>query len=106
MIGLGAITDDNVAAHVLERTRDPAPANHVFTLHAELEGARLSTVFEQLLGGWKAQGWTMGPVRTLHETVEPLALPRCETAPAPIAGRTGTVLMQGDEFLGDVDGQG
>lgn len=106
LIGLGAITDENVAAHILERTREPARAGHVFTLHAEIEGGRLSAAFDQLLNGWKAQGWKIGPVRSLHEGIEPLALPRCETAPATIEGRTGTVLMQGDEFLGDVDGQG
>ena len=77
----------------------------MFTLHAELEGGRLSAVFEQLLNGWKAQGFALGPLRLLHDGVEPLALPRCEAAPAPIAGRTGTLLMQGDEFLGDVDEQ-
>jgi peptidoglycan/xylan/chitin deacetylase (PgdA/CDA1 family) len=106
LIGRDGVTEDNVAAHVLERTREPTPAGHVFTLHAELEGARLSAAFDQLLSGWKAQGWTIGPLRSLHDGVEPLALPRCETAPATIEGRTGTVLMQGDEFLGDVDGQG
>jgi peptidoglycan/xylan/chitin deacetylase (PgdA/CDA1 family) len=102
LIGTGNITEENVAAHVLERTHEPASA-HVFTLHAELEGARLAAVFEQLLSGWKAQGWRVGSLRALRESVEPMALPRCENAMAPIAGRSGTVLMQGDEFLGDVD---
>jgi len=102
LIGTGNITEENVAAHVLERTHD-ASSPHVFTLHAELEGGRLAGVFEQLLSGWKAQGWRIGPLRTLRESVEPMALPRCENAMAPIAGRSGTVLMQGDEFLGDVD---
>ena len=106
LIGTGTITEENAAAHLLELTREPAPAGHVFTLHAELEGARLSGAFERLLDGWKAQGWSLGPVHRLRDGVEPLSLPRCETAPAAIEGRTGTVLMQGDEFLGDVDGKG
>jgi hypothetical protein len=76
----------------------------VFTLHAELEGARLAGVFDQLLTGWKAQGWTLGPVRTLRDAVEPLALPRCEAHLATVEGRTGRLLVQGEEFLGDVDG--
>ena len=103
LIGTGTITEDNVAGHLLERTRQPSATGHVFTLHAELEGGRLSSVFEQLLIGWKAQGWSLGPLRELHGAVEPLALPRCEAALAAIPGRTGTLLMQGDEFLGDVD---
>jgi undecaprenyl phosphate-alpha-L-ara4FN deformylase len=103
LIGMDAITEENVAAHVLERTREPADAGHVFTLHAELEGGRLCGVFEQLLVGWKEQGWSLGPLRELHDAVEPMALPRCETMLAAIPGRTGTVFVQGNEFLGDVD---
>jgi peptidoglycan/xylan/chitin deacetylase (PgdA/CDA1 family) len=103
LVGTGEITEENVAAHLLERTRDAPPADHVFTLHAELEGMRLAPSFEQLIVGWKAQGFALGPVRSLFERVEPMALPRCETGPGTIPGRTGTLLVQGPEFLGDVD---
>jgi len=102
MVGLDGVTEDNVAAHLLERTRDLA-SDQVFTLHAELEGMRLAPQFEQLLLGWKAQGWTLGPVRSLYDRVEPMALPRCSTGPGTVEGRTGTLLVQGEEFLGDVD---
>jgi len=103
LIGTGEITDDNVAAQLLERTRDPVSTGHVFTLHAELEGLRLAPAFEQLIVGWKAQGWTLGPTRHLFESVEPMALPRCTTGPGTVPGRTGTLLVQGPEFLADVD---
>ncbi|MEO8303580.1 MAG: polysaccharide deacetylase family protein [Betaproteobacteria bacterium] len=103
LIGRDGITEDNVAAHVLELTKEPAAAGHVFTLHAELEGMRLAPVFEQLLIGWKAQGWKLASMRTLLDTLQPLALPRCEVAPAAVEGRSGTLLVQGAEFLGDVD---
>ena len=103
LIGTDAITEDTIAAHLLARTGQPIDAGHVVTLHAELEGGQLLGIFDQLLAGWKAQGWSIGPVRTLYEAVEPLALPRCENLLASVPGRTGTLLMQGDEFLGDVD---
>jgi peptidoglycan/xylan/chitin deacetylase (PgdA/CDA1 family) len=102
LIGTDTITEENVAAHLLARTRE-ASGPHVFTLHAELEGGRLAGVFEQLLTGWKAQGWDLVPTRALREAVEPMALPRCENALSPIDGRGGTVLTQGEEFLGDID---
>jgi len=102
MVGLDGVEENNVAAHLLERTRDIATPQ-VFTLHAELEGMRLTSVFEQLVLGWKAQGWTLGPVRELFEAVEPMALPRCMTGPGTVPGRTGTLLVQGDEFLREVD---
>ena len=106
LIGIDGITEENVAAHLLERTREPSPTGHVFTLHAELEGARLAGVFDQLLSGWRAQGWSLGPVNQLRDGVEPLSLPRCETGLGTIDGRTGMVFMQGNEFLGDADGEG
>lgn len=103
LLGRDGIDEDNVAAHLLELTKEPKPAGHVYTLHAELEGMRLSPVLDQLLTGWKAQGWRLGPTRGLYETLQPLALPRCEVGPGVIDGRSGTLLVQGPEFLGDVD---
>ena len=103
LIGQDGVTADNIAAHVLARTQEPNPAGHVFTLHAELEGMRLAPVLEQLIGGWKAQGWEVGSTRRLFETLQPMALPRCEVGPGTVPGRTGTLLVQGQEFLGDVD---
>ncbi len=103
MIGLDGIGEDNVAAHLLARTGEPAPAGHVFTLHAELEGMRLAPAFEQLLIGWKAQGWRLGPTRMLYDTLQPMALPRCEVGLGTVDGRSGALLVQGAEFLADVD---
>jgi peptidoglycan/xylan/chitin deacetylase (PgdA/CDA1 family) len=103
LIGCDGITERNVAAHLLELTKTPAVGSHVFTLHAELEGMRLAPAFEQLLVGWKAQGWTLGSTRTLFESLQALAQPRCEVGPGTVPGRSGTLLVQGPEFLADVD---
>ena len=103
LIGVHGISEDNVAAHLLELTKEPRPAGHVFTLHAELEGMRLAHAFEQLLAGWKAQGYQLVPMRAWYETLQALALPRCEVGPGTVPGRSGTLLCQGREFLGDVD---
>jgi len=103
LIGRDGITEDNVAAHLLELTGTPAAGPHVFTLHAELEGMRLAPAFEQLLVGWKARGWQPCSTRTLFESLQAFAQPRCEVGPGEIAGRSGTLLVQGPEFLADVD---
>jgi peptidoglycan/xylan/chitin deacetylase (PgdA/CDA1 family) len=105
MIGTDGITLDNVAERLLARTtRAPAHGHgHVFTLHAELEGMLLSPVLEALISGWKAQGYEVTSIRRLGETMQALALPRYEVAPGTIPGRSGTMLVQGREFLGDVD---
>ncbi len=99
LIGRDGITEDNVAAHLLEMTKGSAATHHVYTLHAELEGMRLAPAFEKLLVGWKAQGWKLGATRALFDTLQPLELPRCEVHPGEVAGRSGTLLVQGREFL-------
>ena len=103
LIGCDGITEENVAAHLLAMTREPRPEGHVYTLHAELEGMRLAGAFDQLLAGWKAQGWQLVATRGILEALQPLALPRCLVGPGEIPGRSGTVLVQGEEFLGDVE---
>jgi peptidoglycan/xylan/chitin deacetylase (PgdA/CDA1 family) len=103
LIGVGGVTEDNVAAHLLELTRTPPAHGHVFTLHAELEGMLLAPVLEQLIAGWKAQGYVLGPTRAQFAALQAMALPRCTTGPGTVPGRSGTLLVQGPEFLGDVD---
>lgn len=103
LVGCDGITEANVAAHLLQMTHEPRPEGHVYTLHAELEGMRLAGAFDQLLAGWKAQGWQLVATRGILETLQPLALPRCVVGPGEIPGRSGTVLVQGAEFLGDVE---
>jgi peptidoglycan/xylan/chitin deacetylase (PgdA/CDA1 family) len=57
LIGNDGIDEGNVAQHLLKLTAQPPAAGHVYTLHAELEGNRLSPTFEALLSGWRAQGY-------------------------------------------------
>ena len=107
LIGIDGATADDAAGRLLALTAPPADeaplSAHVFTLHAELEGMRLAPTLELLLSGWKAQGYRLTSLRRLFETVEPMALPRCEVGLDPVPGRSGTLLCQRREFLGDVD---
>lgn len=102
LIGLDGVTADNVAERMLALTQpvaDAAPPSQVFTLHAELEGMRLEAVLERLLAGWIEQGYALVSMRSLFETLQPLALPRCEVSIGAVAGRSGTLMVQGPEFL-------
>ena len=105
LIGEDGVTEHNAAERLLELTAVAAAngAPQVFTLHAELEGMQLAHVFQRLLSGWKAQGWQLASMRALYETLQPLALPRCEVGPGSVPGRSGTLLCQGPEFLAEVD---
>jgi peptidoglycan/xylan/chitin deacetylase (PgdA/CDA1 family) len=54
----GVLLDpSNIAAKLLALTANPR--DHVFTLHAELEGQKLGPIFEQLLQGWRTQGYDL-----------------------------------------------
>jgi len=98
LVGHDGIDVGNVAAHVLQRTTEPA-GDHVFTLSAEREGGKLAAVFEQLVIGWLAQGYRLVHLRGLYEAVEPLALPRCEVGWGSVPGRAHMMLVQGEPFL-------
>ena len=102
LIGLDGVTEGNVAERLLERTA-PSPTgggDHVFTLHAELEGMKLAPAFERLLEGWKSQGYELVAMRRLAAAHPPASLPLHCIIDAPVPGRSGTLATQGPAFLG------
>ncbi|HTO43327.1 MAG TPA: polysaccharide deacetylase family protein [Burkholderiales bacterium] len=99
LIGLDGVTVSNVAERVLDLSRDPPPSGHVFTLHAELEGMKLAPVLERLLEGWRAMGYRLTSLREYFESLPDKNLPRHETAVGQVPGRSGTLALQGPEFL-------
>ena len=87
------ITLENVAQHLLQLTANPPASGHVFTLHAELEGSKWMPVFEQLLDGWKEQGYELVSMRQYLDGLEGI-LPRCEMVMREVDGRIGTLAVQ------------
>jgi len=99
LIGLDGLNADNVAAHLLRLTETAPPTGHIYTLHAELEGMKLLPVFEALLTGWRAMGYELVPTRELFDALTLQALPRHELVMGEFPGRSGTLALQGKEFL-------
>ncbi|MDB5824091.1 MAG: xylanase [Herminiimonas sp.] len=87
MIGLA-----NIAEKVLTLTAKPR--DHVFTLHAELEGQKLAPIFEQLLSGWKAQGYTFASMAQYYQSVKDTPLPEVPLTWGELPGRSGEVVVQ------------
>jgi undecaprenyl phosphate-alpha-L-ara4FN deformylase len=83
---------------LLEQT-GAAPQEHVFTLHAELEGMKLAPVLEALLTGWRKQGYRLVPMRDLTAGMRLEDLPLHTVIDAPVPGRSGTLAVQGPAFL-------
>lgn len=94
LINRDGITPDNVAQHLLRLTEATPRQEHVFTLHAELEGGKFLPVFEQLLEGWKAQGYHLSSMRQYFQSLQG-TLPCHEVIMGEIEGRSGTLALQG-----------
>jgi peptidoglycan/xylan/chitin deacetylase (PgdA/CDA1 family) len=99
LLGLDGLGPENVAAHLLTLTREPPASGHVYTLHAELEGRKLLPVLDALLTGWKDQGYDLVSLRDHFDALPAGALPRHRVAVGPVPGLSGTLALQGDEFL-------
>ncbi len=97
LIGLEGVTEASVADALLERTRERR--DHVFTLHAELEGMKLAPAFERLLEGWKEQGYELVAMRDLLGSLDLPALPLHSVRDGEIPGRSGSLALQGQAFL-------
>jgi peptidoglycan/xylan/chitin deacetylase (PgdA/CDA1 family) len=94
LLGRDGWNATNVHRAMLDRTRDPQ-AHQVYTLHAELEGQKLSPCFEQLLTGWLAQGHTLVSLGQMAAGLDHSTVPRCRVAVGAVAGRTGELAVQG-----------
>ncbi len=89
----GVVLDEsNIAEHILALTKPPR--DHVFTLHAELEGQKLAPIFQQLLSGWRAQGYDLGSMADHYQQVKSQALPTCSISWGTVPGRSGELIVQ------------
>jgi len=93
-IGGVTITTANIAAHLLGLTAG-AGRDHVYTLHAELEGQKLGPIFEQLLTGWKEQGYQLASMADYYEKIKDSPLPDRSVAWGELPGRSGELIVPG-----------
>lgn len=99
LAGRDAARIDNAADHLLRLSTAPPPSGHVYALRAELEGMRLAGVFDRLLAGWRAQGYTLVALREFVDDTDLARLPRHCVIDGEFPGRAGVVALQGKEFL-------
>lgn len=99
LIGVDGITADNVHEALLRMTEACTAYGHVYTLHAELEGMKLAPAFERLLAGWREQGYALTSTRGIYDVLLLDLLPHHEVERGEVPGRSGTLMVQGGEFL-------
>jgi undecaprenyl phosphate-alpha-L-ara4FN deformylase len=97
LIGLNSVTESNVDQSLLQSTAN-ATGDHIFTLHAELEGMRLLPVLDRLIAGWKEQGFELVPTHAIHESTAGGTLPYSVAELGAVPGRSGTLLVQGADW--------
>jgi undecaprenyl phosphate-alpha-L-ara4FN deformylase len=86
------IDEGNVADTILKLTE--RPRDHVFTLHAELEGQKLAPIFKRLLTGWRAQGYDLTSMAEYHRQVASESLPVLPVSWGQLPGRSGELIIQ------------
>ena len=60
---------------------------------------KLAPMFEKLIDGWRGQGHELVSLGDYLESIGSGILPRHEIAVGPVPGRSGTLALQGREFL-------
>ena len=83
---------NNIANTILKLTQERR--DHVFTLHAELEGQKLAPIFEQLLQGWQTQGYALVSMADHFQHIQHQALPVCPITWGTLPGRSGELIVQ------------
>jgi undecaprenyl phosphate-alpha-L-ara4FN deformylase len=99
LIGRDGVNRNNVVQHILGLTQEPRSWGHVFTASAAFEGLKLLPEFEQLLQGWRQQGYDIVSLHDYVVSFDIRLLPFHEVTTGTVAGRPGTVALQGKEFL-------
>ena len=80
--------------HLLTLTEADPGRDHVFTLHAELEGGAYLESFERLLRTWRARGVELTDLATYAGALDINKLPRCQIVAGTVPGRSGVLATQ------------
>jgi undecaprenyl phosphate-alpha-L-ara4FN deformylase len=99
LIGLQGTTALNVDEKLAVAADIEAPAGHVFTLRAELEGMKLLPAFERLLSRWRAGGKKLLSLGEYLGAAGDTELPRHSVTRGMVPGGSRPCALQGAEFL-------
>jgi hypothetical protein len=94
LIGRADLNGVQPADYLLNLTAASPEKQHVFTLHAELEGGAYIESFEHLLRGWQSQGRQLGGLSDYYETLDLGHLPYYQVVSAELPGRSGLLACQ------------
>ena len=93
LIGLPELAGEDPIDHLLRLTGE-SDRDHVYTLHAELEGGLYAKGFERLLRSWRSRGTQLVDLASYAATLDFRSLPRHVMEECSVAGRSGTLASQ------------
>jgi peptidoglycan/xylan/chitin deacetylase (PgdA/CDA1 family) len=85
------IDNATIADFLLHLTEEPR--DHVFTLHAELEGQKLAPIFEALLKGWQRQGYHLASMADHYQKIKNDHLSSFPVKWGILPGRSGELIV-------------
>ena len=94
LVGRDDLLDTDPIDHLLALTDVDRGKDHVYTLHAELEGGAYLEAFERLLRSWQDRGVQLTDLAAYARTLDFKSLPHCEIVEGSVAGRAGTLASQ------------
>jgi undecaprenyl phosphate-alpha-L-ara4FN deformylase len=94
LLGTEGCTAENIDEALFRRTIASAQSDHVFTLHAELEGMRLKESFARLLSRWRAAGFELCSMRAFFEGLALETVPLGAIVYESIEGRSGLLATE------------
>jgi hypothetical protein len=94
LIGRTDLNGVDPVDHLLELAAGTAARDHVFTLHAELEGGAYLASFERLLRGWQERDIRLTDLAGYAARLDVATLPRCGIVAGTVGGRSGTLALQ------------
>jgi undecaprenyl phosphate-alpha-L-ara4FN deformylase len=93
LIGRPDLHGQDPIDHLLQLT-GPSGRDHVYTLHAELEGGAYAAGFERLLRTWRSRGAQLVDLASYAATLDFKSLPRYAMEDGAVEGRSGTLASQ------------
>lgn len=94
LIGRSDLMGNDPVEHLLTIT-SREHRDHVFTLHAELEGGAYLSAFEFLLRAWHGEGYELTGLGAQFAELDPESLPVHEVVTGVVDGRSGPLAVQG-----------
>jgi len=94
LIGRADLNGADPVDHLLALSARAPPRDHVFTLHAELEGGAYLGSLERLLRAWQQRGARLTDLASCAGQLQLASLPHCRIVAGTVEGRSGTLATQ------------